>query len=97
MLTFFAGKPVKKKDDVIFSDTEDDLLTGLDDEPPSKPKPSSFLSDQENKPAKSALDSLLGNGSVSKHLDRPQSGSQREFVLDKKYQKPAQGSNLLRL
>ncbi|XP_064608004.1 fas-binding factor 1 homolog [Liolophura sinensis] len=84
------GKAAKKKDDVIFSDTEDDLLTGLDDEPPSKPKPSSLSSDHENKPAKSILDSLLGNDNVSKHLERPQSGSQREFVLDKKYQKPAQ-------
>ncbi|XP_064638032.1 fas-binding factor 1-like isoform X2 [Lineus longissimus] len=59
---------------------------GFDDEAPKSRKKTP--EEEENKPAKSIMDSLLGKSTdVSKHLERPGSGAvtKKEFVLDKKY------------
>jgi hypothetical protein len=63
------------------------LGLGFDDEVPKARKVDT--EQDENKPAKSIMDSLLGKSSdVNKHLERPGSSEgKKEFVLDKKYMK----------
>ena len=84
-----GGDKPKKADDNMFDD--DDVLGGLgfDDSPPVKP--SSKAKTAVDGPGKglAIMDDLLGGSGVTKHLERPGSGSDRprEFVLDKRYQK----------
>ena len=85
---------VKKKEEPgIFSD-DDDFLGGLGiDEKGQSPrtvKPRAVTEDEESRPAKSAMDKLLGKDSgAARHLEAPK--ERREFVLDKKYTQPDQG------
>ena len=86
----FPALAKKKSEELIFSDDDDDLLGGLGiEEKGSAPKPKATVSDkdeEENRPAKSVFDKLLGkDSSVSKHLE--QKAERREFVLDAKYTK----------
>lgn len=79
----------KPSEEALFSD-DDDFLGGLGiEEKKAAPAPKVLdLDDEETKPAKSAMDKLLGkNSSVSKHLEP--SKERREFVLDSKYTQPA--------
>jgi len=72
----------------LFSD-DDDFLGGLGIEEkggaPAKVKQRE-IPEEENRPAKSALDKLLGKDSVSKHLETAK--ERKEFVLDSKYTQP---------
>ncbi|XP_045046058.2 fas-binding factor 1 isoform X2 [Desmodus rotundus] len=82
--------PVRKKEELFFDD-EDDLMAtlGFGDSPKAERRQTG---DQGGPlPARSKLDELLGRGSASKHLARPDPGEHREFKLDRKYQRP-QGS-----
>lgn len=78
---------------MLFSD-DDDFLGGLGiEEKGVAPKPKAKVpdDDEENRPAKSAMDKLLGKSSVAKHLEPAK--ERREFVLDAKYTQP-QGKTL---
>nr|XP_045014394.1 fas-binding factor 1 isoform X2 [Jaculus jaculus] len=79
--------PVRKKEELQFDDTDDIMATlGFEDSPKADKKKST---DQDGPlPARSKLDELLGRGTSAKLLARPGTGEQREFKLDKKYQKP---------
>lgn len=76
----------KKSEEALFSD-DDDFLGGLGiEEKGSTPKPKE-VDEEENRPAKSVMDKLLGKDSaVSKHLETAK--ERKEFVLDSKYTQP---------
>ncbi|KAL4240109.1 factor 1 [Mactra antiquata] len=79
----------KKSEEMLFSD-DDDFLGGLGiEEKGAAPKPKAQVQlddDDESRPAKSAMDKLLGKSSVSKHLETTK--ERKEFVLDAKYTQP---------
>ena len=79
----------KPSEEALFSD-DDDFLGGLGiEEKQSIPAPKvREVEEEEQRPAKSAMDKLLGkNSSVSKHLEPAK--ERKEFVLDSKYTQPA--------
>ncbi|XP_045693285.1 fas-binding factor 1 isoform X3 [Phyllostomus hastatus] len=78
--------PVRKKEDLFFDD-EDDLMAalGFGDSPKAERRPAGAQGGP--RPARSKLDELLGRGSASRHLARPDPGAHREFKLDGKYQR----------
>ncbi|KAM5309130.1 fas-binding factor 1 isoform 2-T4 [Glossophaga mutica] len=79
--------PVRKREELFFDD-EDDLMAalGFGDSPKAERRQAG---DQGGpRPARSKLDELLGRGSASKHLARPEPGEQRESKLDGKPQRP---------
>jgi hypothetical protein len=84
----FSALTKKKSEDALFSD-DDDFLGGLGiEEKGAAPKPKAKLpdDDEDGRPAKSAMDKLLGKSSVAKHLEPTK--ERREFVLDAKYTQP---------
>lgn len=91
----FSAVTKKKSEEALFSD-DDDFLGGLGiEEKGVVPKPKATKlpdDDEENRPAKSAMDKLLGKSSLAKHLEP--SKERKEFVLDAKYtqQQQQQGS-----
>ncbi|XP_053392988.1 fas-binding factor 1 homolog [Mercenaria mercenaria] len=85
------GVTKKKTEEALFSD-DDDFLGGLGiEEKGAAPKPKAKLpdDDEDNRPAKSAMDKLLGKSSVAKHLETAK--ERKEFVLDAKYTQPQGG------
>ena len=74
---------------MTFSDDDDDLDLGIDDDPPAKSK--SDISD--NKGGSSIMGSLFGKSdSVEKHLQRPGTGgSQKDFKFGSKPATPGKG------
>ncbi|XP_054449199.1 fas-binding factor 1 [Pteronotus mesoamericanus] len=79
--------PIRKKEELLFDD-EDDLMAtlGFGDSPKAERRQTG---DPEGpRPARSKLDELLGRGTASKHLARPDTGEHREFKLDGRYQRP---------
>ena len=75
---------------MTFSDDDDDLDLGIDDDPPAKSK-SADISD--NKGGSSIMGSLFGKSdSVEKHLQRPGTGgSQKDFKFGSKPATPGKG------
>lgn len=78
--------PVRKKEELFFDD-EDDLMAalGFGDSPKAERRQAGAQGGP--RPARSKLDELLGRGSASKHLARPDPGEHRESKLDRKYQR----------
>ncbi|XP_058140730.1 fas-binding factor 1 isoform X2 [Dasypus novemcinctus] len=78
--------PFRKKEQ-IFDDGDDVMATlAFGDSPKGERKQAG---DQEGpRPARSKLEELLGRGTATKLLARPGTGEQREFKLDRKYQRP---------
>uniref|UniRef100_A0A8C9P8I8 Fas binding factor 1 n=1 Tax=Spermophilus dauricus TaxID=99837 RepID=A0A8C9P8I8_SPEDA len=78
--------PIRKKE-LLFDDGDDIMATlGFGDSPKGEKRQ---MGDQEGpRPARSKLDELLGRSTASKLLAHPSPGQDREFKLDKKYQKP---------
>ncbi|XP_074648580.1 fas-binding factor 1 homolog [Tubulanus polymorphus] len=74
-------KAAKKREEIIFSDNDDDVLggMGLEDDEPKK------VETVENKPARSVFDNLLKSDVASKHLQTSTKQEKRDFILDKKY------------
>ncbi|XP_052266250.1 fas-binding factor 1-like isoform X2 [Dreissena polymorpha] len=82
----------KKSEEALFSD-DDDFLGGLGiEEKGSAPKAKVKDPDEEeNRPAKSMMDKLLGKDSIAKQLEAPK--ERKEFVLDSKYTQSLDKSN----
>uniref|UniRef100_A0A8D2DSW2 Fas binding factor 1 n=1 Tax=Sciurus vulgaris TaxID=55149 RepID=A0A8D2DSW2_SCIVU len=78
--------PIRKKE-LLFDDGDDIMATlGFGDSPKAERRQTG---DQEGpRPARSKLDELLGRSTATKLLAHPGTGQQREFKLDKKYQRP---------
>ncbi|XP_047399963.1 fas-binding factor 1 isoform X3 [Sciurus carolinensis] len=78
--------PIRKKE-LLFDDGDDIMATlGFGDSPKAERRQ---MGDQEGpRPARSKLDELLGRSTATKLLAHPGTGQQREFKLDKKYQRP---------
>ncbi|XP_050390456.1 fas-binding factor 1 homolog [Patella vulgata] len=77
-------KPVvKKREERLFSDDEDMLDgLGIDDKPKTPIQAVSKDREEDVRPARNVLDSLLGKDSVNKHLQKTE---RKEFILDKKF------------
>lgn len=73
---------------MTFSDDDDDLDLGIDDDPPAKAKPAAL----ESKAGGGMMSSLFGKSdSVEKHLQRPGTGgSQKEFSYGSKPATPGE-------
>nr|XP_060620632.1 fas-binding factor 1 [Anolis sagrei ordinatus]XP_060620633.1 fas-binding factor 1 [Anolis sagrei ordinatus] len=84
-----AVAPERKRDELTFEDDEDDLMNalGFGDHPKAELKSGRKSAEKEPRPARSMLDELLGQGTAKKLPERPSTGEQKEFKLDKKYQK----------
>ena len=92
---FTVAQPKKKEEPGIFSD-DDDFLGGLgiEEKESSAPKARVNEDEEEDKPARSVMDKLLAKDStVSKHLETKK--ERREFVLDKKYTQPNNGTSVV--
>ncbi|KAH0629508.1 hypothetical protein JD844_011612 [Phrynosoma platyrhinos] len=83
--------PDRKRDELTFEDDGDDLMDalGFGDNRKAELKSGRKGEEEESRPARSMLDELLGRGTAKKLLERPRTGEQKEFKLDKKYQKQA--------
>lgn len=92
---FTVAQPKKKEEPGIFSD-DDDFLGGLgiEEKESSAPKARVNEEEEEDKPARSVMDKLLAKDStVTKHLETKK--ERREFVLDKKYTQPNNGTSVM--
>ncbi|XP_042305203.1 fas-binding factor 1 isoform X2 [Sceloporus undulatus] len=92
-----AVAPDQKRNELTFEDDGDDLMDtlGFGDNPKEELKSSRKGEEEESRPARSMLDELLGRGTAKKLLERPRTGEQKEFKLDKKYQKQADKEDIL--
>ena len=101
-----AAEPApKRKDEMIFSD-DDNFLDGLGIDADDKKKPAAAAAtpapaakaksaagdSEDNRPAKSVLDGLLGRGQKTASSLLETKEKPRTFVLDKKYTQPKEGT-----
>ncbi|NXG77740.1 FBF1 factor, partial [Baryphthengus martii] len=84
-----TGAPGRRRAELVFEDDGDDFMEalGFDSGPKGNEKRGKKAEEEELRPARSKLDELLGRSSVAKVLEQPGTGEQKEFKLDKKYQK----------
>ncbi|XP_077183867.1 fas-binding factor 1 isoform X2 [Paroedura picta] len=86
-----AAATERKKEELMFEDDGNGLMDvlGFGDSPKAELKAGRKSEVGEPRPARSILDELLGRGTSTKLLERPDTGEAKEFKLDKKYKKQA--------
>ncbi|XP_070595974.1 fas-binding factor 1 [Erythrolamprus reginae] len=92
-----AVAPEQKQEGLTFEDDGDDLMEalGFGETLKAEVKSGRRIGEKESSPARARQDELLDLGTAKKLLERPRTGEQKEFKLDKKYQKEADKEDAL--